>query len=306
MKLFDARPRLFTGPSRQVGHFRSPEARSALLDAYARMLARWPVPYRSSYVETRYGRAHVLASGPAYAPPVVLLHGGGGNATAWIHLVERLSQALQVYAVDVIGDAGRTEGRRPSSEDAYCNWLDDVLVGIGRPKVGLCGASFGGWLAAAYLRQTSRRAARLALLAPPNLASQRVGHAWRAGMAAMFPSERTVRGLRSLLSSPAAPPAPAWVLDDALVRARCQRGHPQPPGRMSDADLRVLPRHTLLMLGGDEALYDPMHAWSRVQAQAPHVQVELVTDAGHLLECDQPAKVGDALVAFFRQGGWTL
>jgi pimeloyl-ACP methyl ester carboxylesterase len=289
-----------------AGHFRSPEAHSSLLDSYARVLARWPVPYDSRYVETRCGRAHVLACGPAYAPPVVLLHAGGANSTAWIHVIERLAASLQVYAVDIIGDAGRSEGRRPSSEDAYCNWLDDVLIGLGRPKVGLCGVSFGGWLAAAYLRQSSRRASKLALLAPPNIESPGVGYLVRAGLAALFPNERTVRGLRGMLSSPVVPPPPAWAFDDLLVRARCQRGHPRPSGRMSDDDLRVLPKDTLMLLGGDEALYDPMHAWARVRAHAPHVRVELVPDAGHLIDGDQPFKVGNALVEFFRRDGWTL
>lgn len=289
-----------------AGHFRSMEARSSLLDSYARVLARWPVPYESRYVETRYGRAHVLASGPAYAPPVVLLHGGGGNATTWIHNIERLAGSLQVYAVDIIGDAGRTEGRRPVSEDAYCNWLEDVLIGIGRPKVGLCGSSFGAWLAAAYLRQTSRRVSRLALLAPPNLASMRVSFMARAGLAVTFPSERMVRAFQAMVSSPLAPEPPPWAMDDLLVRWRCQRGHPRPPGRMSDADLRVLPRQTLLMLGEDEALYDPLRAFARVQALAPHVRTELLPGAGHAIAYDQAAKVGDALVEFFRRDGWTL
>ncbi|SCX74217.1 Pimeloyl-ACP methyl ester carboxylesterase [Variovorax sp. EL159] len=287
-------------------HFRSPEARSSLLDSYARVLARWPVPYESRYVETRYGRAHVLASGPAYAPPVVLLHGSGGNATTWIHNIARLSGALQIYAVDIIGDAGRTEGRRPVSEDAYCNWLEDVLIGLGRPKVGLCGASFGAWLAAAYLRQTSRRVSKLALLAPANLDTLRPAFVARAAMAAMFPSEKLVRGFQAQVSSPMAPEPPGWAMDDLLVRWRCQRGSPRPPGRMSDADLRVLPKHTLLMLGEDEALYDPVRARARVLAHAPHVQVEMLPGAGHTLAYDQPDKVGDALVDFFRRDGWTL
>jgi pimeloyl-ACP methyl ester carboxylesterase len=289
-----------------AGHFRSPEAHSSLLDSYARVLARWPVPFESRHVETRYGRAHVLASGPAYAPPVVLLHGGGGNATTWIHNIEKLAGSLQVYAVDIIGDAGRTEGRRPASEDAYCNWLEDVLIGLGRPKVGLCGASFGAWLAAAYMRHTSRRVSKLALLAPSNLDTLRPGLLMRAVMAGMFPSEKLVRGFQAAVSSPMAPEPPAWAMDDLLVRWRCQRGSPRPPGRMSDGELRVLPKNTLLMLGEDEALYDPVRARARVLAHAPHVRVELLPDAGHSMAFDQSDTVSDALVEFFRRDGWTL
>ncbi|MFS2054566.1 alpha/beta fold hydrolase, partial [Variovorax sp. CT11-76] len=143
-------------------HFRSAQAHAALSRSYDSVLARWPVPVESRHVDTRRGRAHLLAWGPAYGVPVLLLHAEGGNASTWVHMAGVLSGALRVYAVDIVGDAGRSEGRRPASEDDYCDWLEDVLIGIGRPKLGLCGASFGAWLAAAYLRRSLRRVSRLA------------------------------------------------------------------------------------------------------------------------------------------------
>ena len=120
-------------------HFRSAQAHAALSQSYDRVLAHWPVPVESRHVDTRRGRAHLLVCGPAYGVPVLLLHGEGGNATTWVHMAGVLAGALRVYAVDIVGDAGRSEGRRPASEDDYCDWLEDVLIGVGRPKVGLCG-----------------------------------------------------------------------------------------------------------------------------------------------------------------------
>lgn len=289
-----------------TGNFRSLEARSSLLQSYAHMLARWPVPCESRYVETRYGRAHVLVSGPPFAPPVLLLHGGGGNATTWGRNIEGLSQALQVYAVDIIGDAGRSEGHRPATEDGYCNWLEDVLIGLGRPKMGLCGTSFGAWLAAAYMRRSPRRISRLAMLAPPNLGPLRPAFLWRAMLASMFPGEKRVRRFHALLSSPKAPAPPPWAMDDLLVRWRSQRGSPLAPDRMTDDELRTLPAGALVMLGEDEALYDAQRAAARVRNIASHVRLELLPAAGHMLPFDQVESVNGTLADFFLRDGWKL
>lgn len=288
-------------PSSATARFRSPEAREKLLQSYARMLARWPVPLDSLWVETRHGRAHVLVCGPSLAPPVLLLHGGGGNATTWIHNIEGLSRSLRVYAVDIIGDAGRSEGARPGSEAAYCAWLEDVLVGLDRPAMGLCGASFGAWLAAAYLRRSpDRGATRLAMLAPPNLGALRPGFLLHAVLATAFPSEPRVRRFQSRVSSPQAPAAPPWALDDLYVRWRSQRSSPPAPGRMTDEDLRALPAGALVVLGEDEALYDPRQAAARVRRLAPQARLELLDAAGHALAFDRADAVNRMLCEFFR------
>lgn len=289
-----------------VGNFRSAEAHASLMQSYAHMLARWPVACESRLVETRYGRAHVLSSGPAFAPPVLLLHGGGGNATTWIHNIAGLSQALQVYAVDIIGEPGRSEGRRPATEDAYCNWLEDLLIGLARPRMGLCGASFGAWLAAAYMHRSPRRVSRLAMLAPPNLGPLRPGFLLRAVHASVFPSDKRVRRFHALLSSPRASAPPPWAMDDMLVRWRSQRGSPLVPERMSDDELRNLPSDTLLMLGEDEALFDVQRAAARVRNIASHVRLDVLPGAGHLVAYDQAARVNEALTGFFRRDGWRL
>lgn len=58
-----------------------PGGRAAFEAAYRAALAHWPEPYQELEVPTRFGETHVIASGPASAAPIVLLHGYGASAT---------------------------------------------------------------------------------------------------------------------------------------------------------------------------------------------------------------------------------
>ena len=64
--------------------------------------------------------------------PVVLLHGMGGTGLTWGPYVEGLA-GHDVYAVDTIGDVGRSEQTALIADaDDLSRWLDETLAGARR------------------------------------------------------------------------------------------------------------------------------------------------------------------------------
>ncbi|HEY6688149.1 MAG TPA: hypothetical protein VI094_18290 [Propionibacteriaceae bacterium] len=88
--------------------FRSPKGEARYLVAYDASMRLWPVPYESIDVTGRYGRTHVVVSRPLDAPALVLLHGDYLSLAMWSPNVPDLSRNHRVYAVDVMGQAGRS------------------------------------------------------------------------------------------------------------------------------------------------------------------------------------------------------
>jgi pimeloyl-ACP methyl ester carboxylesterase len=128
--------------------FRSAEGEAAYLAAYRTLLLRWPIEPESVYVPTRFGQTHVLVVGPVDAPPLVLLHAVSVSSAAWFLNVAPLSQRFRIYAIDAIGDCGRSRMVSvPSDRAAYADWLDDVFMGLGLERASLLGHSYGGFLA---------------------------------------------------------------------------------------------------------------------------------------------------------------
>lgn len=98
-----------TGPaSAALPVFKTREGERRYRDAYDAVLREWPVAYQELDLPTRLGTTHVIASGPAQAPALVLLPSMAGSATLWRPNVAAWSETYRTYAVDVVGQAGKS------------------------------------------------------------------------------------------------------------------------------------------------------------------------------------------------------
>jgi pimeloyl-ACP methyl ester carboxylesterase len=101
----------------------------------------------------------------------VLLAGSGGNALMWYSHVGALAERHAVYAVDPVGEAGRSVQRAPIRDAGDCAaWLSELLDGLDLPCAHLAGCSYGGWLAMHFALHSPERTASLCLLDPAGFA----------------------------------------------------------------------------------------------------------------------------------------
>jgi hypothetical protein len=67
------------GSSEQLPVFVTEENRAKLMAIYDAGLRHWPVPFETFFVDTRFGRTHVIGSGDPAAPPLLMTHPDGGG-----------------------------------------------------------------------------------------------------------------------------------------------------------------------------------------------------------------------------------
>ena len=290
--------------------FRSEAARERYLSHYDAVSSRWPVPSTTMTVPTSYGRTFVRISGSADAPPLVLLPGGGSSLLMWAPNVAALSERYRVYAIDRLGDIGRSVYLRPlgTSADVVRN-LDELLSALQLgTDIRLMGLSFGGWEAAEYALAHPERLARVVLIAPAGtLFNLPPGFAWR-GLLLLLP----VRGfMESMLrwSLPhlgTATDAAGRKIFDSLVdegylgTRSFDLRQGAIPRVLSDGQLASIRPATLFMVGEDETLYRARDAIGRLARVAPRVRTELIRGAGHDLTWVQRERVQEVALDFLR------
>ena len=135
-----------------VSHWAGAAHRSAYWEAYVASLRLWPIPHESRYVETTYGTTHVIVSGRAGGEPILMLHAASLSATQWYLQASDLGVEHSLFAVDIMGDIGRSTQVQPihSRADASA-WLAEVLDGLGIDCAVFVGSSFGGFLSTNWL-----------------------------------------------------------------------------------------------------------------------------------------------------------
>jgi len=308
--------------------YKSVDGYRAIMEWYESLVEKIAVPFESLYVNTRFGRTHLLAAGPKDAPPLFLISGVAGCAPLWRRQLESLSPSFRVYAVDIPGQPGRSDPNPPSFlNDDYCDWLLDVLDDLGIERAHFAGISAGAWIAMRFGSLHPQRVRKVVMLGPTGISRAhlpvkiwlgRVAQKWKT--ADVLQDDLTAKSVASK-----SPGGTFGTFDRQLARAMalCTRHYRvdrslgiynEATGKVnlwaglrvlrkfflpeSDAVLRQFAVPGLLVFGEHEVLYDPHAVGRKAQKLMADVRVEIVKGAGHAAIYDRP-EVVDVLVTDF-------
>jgi len=284
--------------------FRTPEGEAAFLGAYdAAMKRLWRVPYEDLEVSSRFGTTHVVASGPRDGPPLVLLHGYMATLTMWGPNVADFTRDYRVYAIDIMGQPGKSIPAEPIRDAAdYATWLAETLNGLRLDCVSLAGMSYGGWLALNFAIAAPERVKQLVLLSPACLLPIARQFSLRGMLMMFFPTRLTVDSFMRWLGFRPNRADARCVFDVmrlGLKHFRIPRETLRvTPTEFSDDGLPVMRVPTLLVLGDREVIYDPAAALERGRRLIPQFQGTLVAGASHDM-CFSQHRIVDARVLDF-------
>lgn len=291
-------------------NFRSDVGLREMDEWYARMLTQIQVPHESMTVATRFGATHMLVTGPEDAPPVVLLHGMEGTAISWRQQINTLSSEFRLYALDIIGSAGKSSSvRLPHVGNNYAEWLVDVLAGLGLHEASFVGMSNGCWLIiklAEYAPETITQAVMMSangimpVRFPYNMARLLELNAADTLMGKVASGVITRERVRRTVarSAPKGLPIDPDEIEWFYLLAKYYR-YRFPPPPASDEQLRSLTAPTLLLMGEKEQFFLPAATIARARANLPNLRAaEVVAGVGHNMATDDPITVNQYIRTF--------
>jgi pimeloyl-ACP methyl ester carboxylesterase len=282
--------------------FKTIQGQDESMAAYDAAIEAWPISYESLNIPTRFGPTHLIACGPAAGPPLILLHGQEASTTMWRYNIQALGQEFRVYALDTIGDIGRSRPTRPPEDRAdYAAWLMNVIDRLDISQVTLAGISYGGFLSVNFTIACPQRVKKTVLLAPgiPNFGPPTLWWAYYGFPMLVFPSRSTVK--RFINGASVRGYSPEDPVQEQMITAVPHLRHPSFPRPIfTDAELGQISVPVLLLIGDHEIMYDPTKAISRACRLIPNLTAELVSNAGHFLNSDQPEIVNNLILQFLK------
>jgi pimeloyl-ACP methyl ester carboxylesterase len=222
------------------------------------------------------------------------------TSAIWSPVMGAFAAEHRTYAVDVMGDVGRTVPTRPpDTERAFADWLAQVYDRLGLASARLLAWSFGGWVGTNFAMHHPERVDRLALLAPFKPFQ-------RQGMGFLYGAVPFVVRTRAAARY--------------FERKMCFRedfGHPEhseilferyrsgklalrvPPRTFTDLEFTLLTMPTLLLIGRQELLFDAKEAVARANHVLPDGYGELVEDCNHAMVSDRTDFIAERVLGFF-------
>lgn len=296
---------------------------------YENALAALPLDFESRYVETRYGRTHMLVSGPADAPPLVLVQGYGGSAPLWNYQLPDFSTQHRVYTLDLPGQPGRSAPVVPGLfGDNYALWLTEVLDALDLDRAHIGGVCLGGWIGLKFAAFAPDRVDKLVMLSPVGLARFKIYV--RSGIPLVLSFGRdTTRAGERLLRMAFNPPGSGLPFNREVARAflpvikhyrvgvlagiaaqrpslkefyKGARALFKFVGAEPGHELARIKAPTLLLVGEHESIYDPHRAVERARQHIPDLTAEIVPRTGHATIYDRPDYVNPRILRFLAEG----
>ena len=268
---------------------------------------------------TLYGNRTSVRTG-GNGPAIVLVHGITGSSAHWAPVLPLLAENYTVIAPDLLGHGQSAKPRGDYSLGAYASGIRDLLGAIGHDRGTIVGHSLGGGVAMQMAYQFPERCERLVLVSSGGLGSE-VSVVLRAaalpGAELVVPllASRRVRslagGVGRLLSYLGLKPSNdiaelatgVGSLADAEARQaflHTLRSVIDPRGQRVSATDRlhlteVMP--SMLVWGERDPIIPARHAEAAHEAM-PGSRLELLPDAGHFPQLDDPHRLAAILTDF--------
>lgn len=181
---------VFKGDPKQSIYVSEP-LKHELYSIYNSKVTYWPDSTEQIFIETKYGKVHVLAYGDKNLPPLLMFHAASMGAHSWAENLDPLLGHYRVFAIDNLGEGNLSELNdalvypKTSKEIADLYAFISNKLGIERSPV--FGASNGGYIAQVYAYHYPEKVESLALFGPMGITPLTNKSIFMLSAASLFP-----------------------------------------------------------------------------------------------------------------------
>lgn len=239
-------------------------------------------------------------------PPLVLVHGFGGDINIWVFNQEALAASRAVYALDLPGHGGSSKDVGEGDTSFFVETLAGFLDAMGVEKAHLFGHSMGGAIAGSFALAHPERVESLILAASAGLGEEINGDYIEGFIAAN--KRRDMKNVLQILFADPELVTRQLVNDelrfkrmdgvDEALRAIADKLFPD--GRQADVpDLSGVEAPILAIWGREDRVIPSSHTGNLPD----HARVEVLDDTGHMPQMEAAGKTNRIVGEFLDGAG---
>lgn len=267
--------------------YKSEVGKQEVIEQYRKILASWPVENHQYEVKTSFGSTFIIESGSKENPPLILLHGSVSNSYTWYGDVASFSKTHNVYAIDIIGEAGLSAPSRPGYEDgAYALWLNETINALRLSSCSIVAMSLGGWMALSFATTYPDKVDNLILLCPGGLAHEKASFLWKAIFFSLLGKWGQLQTLKLVGGGNISSSSLSRLGEDLAFSSLTFKYFKPRTAKMplfTDQSLCQLTMPILMLFGDSDQLIPANKSIKRLKQFARQPKIKLLPDTGHLI-----------------------
>lgn len=284
--------------------FKGPHHKKIFIQSYNKSLNLWNVQFQEEDIQTSFGKAHIIISGPKDGSPLVLLHGMDATSTMWFPNIKALSENHRVYAIDFLNEVGKSQSVEKSlSKEEIVKWYNEIFEFYKLKKLDVIGASKGGWIGTLLAIQENHKINKLVLLSPAQTFKgiDKAGKASSALFLKLFPTRKKLEKTLKAFSF-----YPKNIPFEYKTQLFLANKHAKSSSSFlqlmpfSDEDLKKI-KSSVFVLTGDHDVINSTESIKKAENLIPNCKTEIVKNAGHFLSIDQSKIVNERILDFLKQ-----
>jgi len=287
-------------PEPKTSIYLSEDLKNELYSVYDKNLKNWPADTEDIYLETKYGKVHILACGAKDNPPLIMIHAASMGAHSWAENIEPLLKSYRIYSFDNIGEGNKSELKDaliyPQNGKELADLYASMSGELGIESCPVFGASNGGFIAQNYAFYYPEKVEKLLLFGPMGLTQLSGKSIFMLAVATLYPFD----SVRNYVTQ--------WALGknqyvnkkygewfNCILRGTIPSiPQPVPMTKKQKQEMRL---PVLLFLGTKDAIVGDAELAEQTAEDYPDIQIEIL-ESGHIIAVEHANYVNRKIVDF--------
>lgn len=152
--------------------YKSLESKEVVQRLYDEQLQKLDFQFEEIDVPTAFGRTRVIKTGNENGEKIVLFHGIHAGAPLTLRAVKGLRNRYQLFAIDTVGQATRSEETLIDiKDDSFAIWADEVLQHLAIENANCVGISYGAFILQKLITHKAERVKKSIFIVPSGMAN---------------------------------------------------------------------------------------------------------------------------------------